>query len=121
VRILADMHISPRTVAWLRSQGHDVLRVDEVLTPSASDRAIVAEAIRDERVVLTHDLDFTAIVATSGKARPSVISLRLSTARIDQVNQRLGEVLPVVEQAAAQGALITVEDALVRTRNLPLP
>jgi hypothetical protein len=31
------------------------------------------------------------------------------------------EVLPVVEPAAAQGALISAEDALVRTRNLPVP
>jgi len=33
MRLLADIHISPRTVRFLRSVGHDVVRVDEV--PSA--------------------------------------------------------------------------------------
>ena len=49
MRLLADMHIAPRTVAWLRSLGHDVRRVNERLPPTAADAAIVAAAIRDER------------------------------------------------------------------------
>jgi predicted nuclease of predicted toxin-antitoxin system len=66
MRLLADMHISPRTVAWLRSLGHDVVRVDEVLQPTASDEAIVDRARKEGRVVLTQDLDFSAIIAVSG-------------------------------------------------------
>ena len=31
VRLLADMHIAPRTVVFLRSLGHDVVRVSDVL------------------------------------------------------------------------------------------
>jgi Domain of unknown function (DUF5615) len=36
MRLLADMHISPRTVAFLRSLGHDVLRVPELLLSLAN-------------------------------------------------------------------------------------
>ena len=78
MRILADVHISPRTVELLRSLGHDAVRVSDALSPGAADEEIVAEAIRDQRVILTQDLAFTAIVALSGLNAPSVISLRLN-------------------------------------------
>jgi len=49
MRLLADMHIAPRTVRFLRSIGHDVVRVDELLLPTATDEAIMAAAVREER------------------------------------------------------------------------
>jgi hypothetical protein len=42
--LLADLNIAPRTVAYLRSLGHDVVRVDQALSPEADDEAIVAVA-----------------------------------------------------------------------------
>jgi len=35
--LLADTHISPRTVDFLRTLGHDVVRVSEILSPQTSD------------------------------------------------------------------------------------
>ena len=63
MRILADLHISPRTVDWLREAGHDAVRVNDALHPRATDAEIVDEAARSGRVILTQDLDFSAIVA----------------------------------------------------------
>jgi len=120
MRLLADVHISPRTVAFLAALGHDVVRVTERLTPTASDLEIVAAAVRDERVVLTQDLDFSAIVALSGERRPSVVSLRLTSSRVEHVNAVLARVLPDVEPELELGALVTVEDERVRTRRLPV-
>jgi predicted nuclease of predicted toxin-antitoxin system len=79
MRILADMHISPVTVKFLQGLGHDTVRINEVMTSNASDRAIVEMADSSERVILTQDLDFSEIIALSGKMRPSLISLRLSS------------------------------------------
>ena len=66
------------------------------------------------------DLDFSAIVALSGRAAPSVISLRLTSSRIETVNARLEQVLLAIESDLMQGALVTVEDSRLRTRKLPL-
>src|SRR5207245_7007824 len=82
VRLLADLNIAPRTVSFLRSLGHDVQRVGDVLAPSATDHEIVEYARRDGRSVVTQDLDFSAIVALSGQAAPSLISLRLASSGI---------------------------------------
>jgi predicted nuclease of predicted toxin-antitoxin system len=120
MRLLADMHISRRTVAFLRSLGHDVVQVSEVLEPTATDESVVAAAAREQRSILTQDLDFSALVALSGERAPSVISLRLSSSRIERVNAVLEEVLPGLEHEVLDGVLVTVEDGRVRRRMLPI-
>ena len=47
MRLLADLHISPLTVAFLRSLGHDVVRVGDILPTNASDGLIIEQALRD--------------------------------------------------------------------------
>ena len=120
MRLLADMHISPRTVLHLRGSGHDVVRVNEVLRPTAADEEIVAHAISDGRTILTQDLDFSRLVGVSGLVRPSVISLRLSSSRVEYVNSLLDRVLPGLEEAVQAGAMVTVEDDKIRQRLLPV-
>jgi hypothetical protein len=67
MKLLADVHISPRTVTFLRGLGHDVVRVGpDYLRSTASDADIVAAAIVDKRIIVTQDVDFSAIVATTG-------------------------------------------------------
>jgi predicted nuclease of predicted toxin-antitoxin system len=78
MKLLADLHISPRTVAFLRTLGHEVVRVDAILPKTASDEEIVAAARDSGCSVLTQDLDFSAIVALSGARTPSLITLRLA-------------------------------------------
>ena len=116
MRLLADLHISPRTVEYLQSLGHDVV----VLLPTSSDHQIIAYAVSDRRAILTQDLDFSAEIAVSGQAFPSVVLLRLSSSRIETVNAVLSDVLPTLEQDVKDGALITVEDHRLRRRRLPL-
>lgn len=49
-----------------------------------------------------------------------MISLRLSSSRIEFVNAMLERTLPLVELDVATGALVTVEDTRIRTRRLPV-
>ena len=121
VRLLADMHISPRTVEFLRALDHDVVRVNEVMPVTSTDEAIVLRGLDDERVVLTQDLRLSAILGRAGQRAPSLISLRLSSSRIEFVNAILERVLPLVERDVAAGAIVTVEDSRIRTRRLPIP
>lgn len=121
MKILADLHIAPATVAFLRELGHDALRASDILAPTAEDIEIVAEAIRSGRVILTQDLDFGGLIALSGADRPSLITLRLGSAKVEYVNEVLARILPLIEQDAQAGFLVTATDTLVRRRDLPLP
>jgi predicted nuclease of predicted toxin-antitoxin system len=53
MRFLADVYIAPATVRFLRSLGHDVVRVDDRLAASAPDAAILETAAQEGRCVLT--------------------------------------------------------------------
>lgn len=120
MRLLADLHISPRTVAFLCTLGHEVVRVDAILPKTASDEEIVAAARDSGRSVLTQDLDFSAIVALSGARTPSLITLRLASSRVEHVNEVLARVLPQIEEDLVRGAAVTVEEGAIRRRALPI-
>ena len=114
------MHISPQTVAFLKSLGHDVIRVSDVLAVSATDESIIYLARGDSRIILTQDLDFSRVIAVSGESTPSLISLRLKSSQIEYVNSLLSRVLPDLEAEGLEATIITIEDAAIRRRSLPI-
>ena len=120
MRIIADVHIRPVTVQHLNSLGHEVIRSSEVLPEEAPDLEIIEWAVTMDRVILTEDLDFTDIIAVSGAAQPSLITLRLTDASADYVNRILEYVLPGLEELVTTGIIATVEDERVRIRELPI-
>ena len=120
VRYLADVNISPATVAAVRSAGFDIHRVDDNLPPTAPDSDIIALAIRHNRTVITQDLDFSALVALSGKLAPSILTLRLNAPSPAETTAVLRRVLPAVEPHLVRGALASTDGASVRVRALPV-
>ncbi len=120
IQLLADMNISPQTVTFLQQQGWDMIRVSEVLPATASDSEILEFARREERVIVTQDLDFSTRLALSGYNQPSLITLRLLASDPDTVNQKLIEVLPTIKQELEEGCAVTIEDTAVRIRRLPI-
>ncbi|HIC96052.1 TPA: hypothetical protein EYP12_05445 [Candidatus Bipolaricaulota bacterium] len=119
-RLLANMNISPRTVEVLKQQGWDTIRVSQLLPVNATDQEILDLARQEGRVVLTQDLDFSALLALGGYDRPSLITLRLSVSDPETVTQRLLEVLPRIEQALQEGCAVAIEEISVRVRRLPI-
>lgn len=120
MRILADVHISPRTIEFLNIVGHDTIPVGSVLPVTASDESIIETAVALDRVVLTQDLGFAALLATSGAIRPSIVTLRLDSPRVELVNRALESFLPTVESDIALGVAVTIQDDRMRMRRLPL-
>jgi len=120
LRLLADMNIPPKTVALLRERGWDIVRISDLLPVDAEDEQVLERARAEGRVVVTHDLDFSTLLAVGGHDRPSLLTLRLATADPEAVAQRLLQVLPEVADALQEGAAVTVEEATVRIRRLPI-
>jgi predicted nuclease of predicted toxin-antitoxin system len=77
-------------------------------------------ARREGRVIVTHDVDFSALLALGGYDRPSLITLRLLDTAPDLVTRRLRQVLPKIEAALSKGSAITIDDKSVRIRGLPI-
>lgn len=120
MQFVADMGISPRTVAHLRQAGHDVVDLREIGLARAADHEILALAKRDGRTVLTHDLDFGDLLAASGDALPSVVLFRLPDMRPETLSRYVDA---VIEQHAADleaGSFLSMGERRVRVRALPI-
>ena len=120
MRFLADMGVSMRAVEWLRLSGHDVIHLRDERLQKLPNGEIFQKAIREERIVLTFDLDFGEIVAGSSSGIVSVILFRLRNTRADFVIQRLKSVLEQSTEELAQGAVVLVEDGRHRVRRMPV-
>jgi len=71
-------------------------------------------------VVLTHDLDFGAILAATHGDKPSVVQIRAEDVTPDAIG---GPVIDALRQMGAEldaGALLTVDPSRTRLRVLPL-
>ena len=45
LKFIADIHISPLTVTELKQSGHEINRITDVLSASATDKQIVEYAV----------------------------------------------------------------------------
>ena len=120
LHFLADMNLSPFTVEDLIQDGYNITRVSNLLPASAPDAMILNFARQQDMVVITQDLDFSALLALGGHNRPSLVTLRLTNTDPSVVPQRLRQILPQVEQALFEGSAITVDDVTIRIRRLPI-
>ena len=86
----------------------------------ASDREIMAWAKSKRYIVLTHDLDFGAILAAAGYDSPSVIQLRFQDIAPNKSKDILMEVLRRFQDELERGVLISIDEDKARIRMLPL-
>ena len=105
LKFIADIHISPLTVRALQNKGYDVVRITDKLPATASDKEIIQLAHQEKTVIITQDLDFSAIIAQSGLDGPSVVSLRVANAKPDIITRILITVLPLIEADLIEGQL----------------
>ena len=120
MNFLLDMGLAQRTALFLRAQGHDAIHLREQGLRRLADEQIIQKALAEDRIILTHDLDFGRIVALSRGQYPSVITFRLADMRAPTVNQYLQEVLDRFSAALRIGALISVTEQAIRIRQLPI-
>ena len=120
MKFLADMGISPKTVAFLQSLGHDAEHLHHQGLDRLPDSSILEKPRREARVLLTHDIDFGELIAASGTLLPSVIIFRLRNMHPERVNRYLQEIVSRHQVALEKGAIISVSEGQIRVRSLPL-
>jgi predicted nuclease of predicted toxin-antitoxin system len=120
LKLLADVHISPVTVAELQKLDFNINRVTDYLSANASDSAIIDLARRKKAVIVTQDLDFSSLIAQSGLKQPSVVSLRVENAKPLFIARLLKSVLPLIQNDLINGSVVSVEENQFRIRRLPI-
>jgi predicted nuclease of predicted toxin-antitoxin system len=120
MRFLADMGISPKTVAFLRDLGHDAVHLHALGMDRLPDPAILELARAENRILLTHDLDFGELIAAGGETLPSVIVFRLRRMKPESVNHHLQGIITRHRESLERGAIVSVVEGQARVRLLPV-
>ena len=71
-------------------------------------------------VVVTHDLDFGAILAATEASFPSVVQVRTLNVSPESIGPKLADLIEIYRKPLEEGALILLDDAKVRVKILPL-
>lgn len=121
MRFLIDNALSPALAAALNAAGHDALHVRDVGLRDAEDEAIMRLAIAEERVIVSADTDFGALLAIHQGRLPSIILFRRGAPRQPAAQAALLLAnLPALAEHLQRGAIVSIRSGHLRIRLLPM-
>ena len=72
MKFIADVNIAKTVITSLRKKGHDVIDIKK-LNRTISDTEIIKLALKENRIVLTHDKDFLALTQYPKYQVPAIV------------------------------------------------
>jgi predicted nuclease of predicted toxin-antitoxin system len=120
MKLLIDMNLSPRWAARLEAAGIAAKHWSSLGAHDAPDAEIMSFAKANDYVVLTHDLDFGAILAATQSNKPSVVQIRTDVVDPDAIADPVIGALQAMASELEKGVLLTIDLKRVRLRVLPL-
>jgi predicted nuclease of predicted toxin-antitoxin system len=120
MKLLLDQGLPRSAASLLRAAGIDTVHTGEIGLATANDVTLIELAHQQERVVITLDADFHALLALSGADKPSVVRIRIEGLRAEPLAALLVALLAERSAELERGALLTVQSKRVRIRYLPI-
>lgn len=120
MKFLLNENIPPSLVAHLLSAGYESVHSYECGLSEKSDEEVILFALSRGYIIVTHDLDYGRMISLSGKAKPLVITFRQNTISPLIISESLLMALPQISEVLENGALVSIDEQLVRFRLLPL-
>ena len=120
MKLVVDMNLSPRWIALLQESGWQATHWCSLGAGNATDSEIMDFAAANDYVVLTHDLDFGAILAVTHGRKPSVVQIRAEDVSPEAIGAQTVAALRHLESELELGGLLTIEPGRTRLRLLPL-
>ena len=122
MKFLIDNAISPTLSLHLAQVGHDCVHVRDYNLGSAPDSLIFERAAAEDRIIVSANTDFGALLAETGWPGPSVVLFRrISGNRLFEF-ELLSTVLlhNTIREALERGSIVVIEPKKVRIRALPI-
>ncbi len=119
MRVLVDMNLSPAWTDFLRASGFEAVHWSAVGRGNESDADLMNWAAKRSHIVLTADLDFSAILAATQRRQPSVVQIRADILTPAAIGERVVAAIRQAREELERGAVISVDTARARLRILP--
>lgn len=104
----------------LTKAGYDAIHVRDIGMSKASDNDILSFAFRENRIIVSADTDFGALLALRKSSKPSFILFRRSDKRPAALLIQLLANWDQFSEAVTEGAVVVIEDKRIRIRKLPI-
>jgi predicted nuclease of predicted toxin-antitoxin system len=115
------MNLSPSWIERLARHGFEAVHWSTIDPATAPNIEILTWANEHHFVVITNDLDFSASLAASGGAAPSVVQIRTQGLLSENAANTVANALEAHREDIQRGALLSIDEAGTRVRLLPLP
>ena len=120
MKILIDMNIPLDYSKFLKEKEIEIFRWSDVGLPNAPDEEIMQYAKANNFIVLTSDLDFSALLSMTHAIKPSIIQTRISLIRADRAVDMIISADKRYSNELTQGAILSINPQKARVRLLPL-
>ena len=114
------MPVTPLAVTHLRAIGHDAVHAHEIGLARASDIELLDAARREERVIVTADLDYPRLLALHQASRPGIVLFRRGASSDAEMLGLLDRVLTHTPALDFEGSIVVVNRRRIRRRALPI-
>ncbi len=121
MKFLIDQNRSSYLAKLLNDAGHEAVHTAELGLEHAEDSELLALADSENRVVVSGDTDFGALLVMGKATSPSLILFRARyLLRAEQQAEVILQHLDEVASDLSKGAIVVVTDSRIRIRHLPL-
>jgi predicted nuclease of predicted toxin-antitoxin system len=116
VKFKLDENLSPSLAAMFAAVGHEAHSVVQQALGGQPDERVIDVCRREQRALITLDLDFSNILAYPPAKFTGIVVLRLADQAHITVEAAIRRVLDLLPQEAVTGTLWIVEDRRIRIR-----
>lgn len=120
MKFLIDMPVTPDAGPHLRAAGHEAIHAVDLGLARVADDEILTVARREERIVITADLDYPRLIALQQANRPGVILFRGGAYSDTEMLALLDRVLASASTLDLEHSIVVVDRARIRCRALPI-
>jgi predicted nuclease of predicted toxin-antitoxin system len=116
VKFKLDENLSPALATHFEASGHEAHSVVAQSLGGQSDERVVEVCLREQRALITLDLDFSNIHAYPPHRYHGIVVLRITNQSHPQVEAAIHRVVSLLPNEKLAGTLWIVEDHRVRVR-----
>jgi len=120
MKLLVDMNLPPRFADMLTSNGIEAVHWIYIGEQDAKDIEILSYVISNSMIVISCDLDFSAILSSTHGKKPSIVQVRTQDYPNIDTAALIVEVIKNNSNELQRGSILTINARRGRLRLLPL-